>query len=179
MIKKTPNSQLKASRPGIQDLTLKNRLPITVIADNIRSIYNVGSIFRSSDAAGIEKLILSGITATPPHPQLAKTSLGAELSVSWEYHRDALPLLESLKEQKIPLIALEHTNESVDFQNFSYPFPLAVLIGNEVEGVSDSYLGYCQEAVEIPMAGLKQSLNVAVAYGIFVYELRRQFLQRF
>jgi tRNA G18 (ribose-2'-O)-methylase SpoU len=179
MIEKIPHQRLKSGRPNLKELADGSRLPITAIADNIRSVYNVGSLFRSSDAVGIEKLILSGITAAPPHPQLAKTALGAELSVPWEYHQDPLPLLESLRKRQIPIIALEHTDKSEDFQKMSYPFPLALLIGNEVEGVSEDLLQYCDAAVEIPMAGLKQSLNVGVAYGIFLYELRRQFLQRF
>ncbi len=179
MIEKIPHSRLKASRPELAEISRQSFLPITAIADNIRSVYNVGSLFRSSDAVGIEKLILGGITAAPPHPQLLKTALGADQSVPWEYHQNIIPLLESLNRRQIPIIALEHTNESVDFQKISYPFPLAVIIGNETEGVADSLLPYCTSAAEIPMAGLKQSLNVGVAYGIFLYELRRQFLTRF
>lgn len=179
MIEKIPHTVLKASRPNLKELADRSRLPIVAVADNIRSAYNVGSLFRSSDAVGIEKLILCGITAAPPHPQLAKTALGAELSVPWEYYQDPLPLLESLRQRQIPIIALEHTDKSEDFQKINYPFPLVILIGNEVEGVSEALLQYCDAAVDIPMAGSKQSLNVGVAYGIFLYELRRQFLQRF
>ena len=128
----------------------------------------------TSEAAGVEKIYLVGITGTPPRKEIKKTAIGAENNVPWEYHADILPLLKYLKTQSIPIVVLEHTDSSKDFQKVNYDFPLCLIIGNEVDGISEEVMDYADIAVEIPMFGMKQSLNVSVAYGIMLFELIRQ-----
>ena len=174
MLKKK-HLEIKADRPYLSELHSFPRKPIFVIADNISSIHNVGSLFRTCDAVGIEKLYLCGISPYPPRKEISKTALGAENSVPWEYHEDIFQVLTYFKTQNIPIVALEHTHSSRDFQEFTYPFPLAIILGNEVEGISEGVMPFIDHAIEIPMAGIKQSLNVSVAAGILLYELHRQF----
>ncbi|MFA6618011.1 MAG: RNA methyltransferase [Candidatus Neomarinimicrobiota bacterium] len=173
-MKKRKHETIKAAQPSEASLLDLPRREIYVIADNIRSLHNIGSIFRTSEAAGIKKLYLVGISATPPRKEITKTAIGAEKNVPWEYHADLLPLLKYFKSQKIPILVLEHTDSSKDFQNTDYSFPLCLVIGNEVDGISEEVMDYADIAVEIPMFGMKQSLNVSVAYGIMLYELLRK-----
>jgi len=173
-IKKHDHQTIKNSRPSEVALLEKKRRNIFVIADNIRSLHNVGSLFRTSEAAGIEKLYLVGITGTPPRKEISKTAIGAENNVPWEYHADIIPLLRYFKTQNIPIVVLEHTDTSKDFQKTGYIFPLCLVVGNEVDGVSEEVMDYADMAIEIPMFGMKQSLNVSVAYGVTLYELIRQ-----
>ena len=174
-MRKKAHLEIKSERSSFSELSDKQRKPIYIIADNIRSMHNVGSIFRSSDAVCVKKLYLCGITPYPPRKEITKTALDAERSVPWEYHEDVLDVIKYLKSENIPLIALEHITSSHDFQEFNYPFPLALIVGNETDGISEYILPYIDHAVEIPMSGIKQSLNVSVATGIILYELHRQF----
>jgi tRNA G18 (ribose-2'-O)-methylase SpoU len=173
-IKKQSHESIKSERPSELSLLDQERRNIYVIADNIRSLHNVGSLFRTSEAAGIKKLYLVGITGTPPRKEISKTAIGAEENVPWEYHADIIPLLRYFKSQDIPIVVLEHTNSSQNFQSVEYTFPLCLVVGNEVDGISESVMDYATSAVDIPMFGMKQSLNVSVAYGIMLYELIRQ-----
>lgn len=150
------------------------RNPIIMICENIRSLFNVGSIFRTLDGIRAEKLYLCGYTGYPPRKEIDKVSLGAVESVPWEYEKDILRVIENLKSNKIPVIALEHTDTSVDYLEFDYTFPCAVVLGNEYEGISDEVVAACDYSVEIPMRGIKQSLNVATACGVIGYELLRR-----
>ncbi len=164
----------------IQEKWKRNRLcqpfPVVVILDNLRSAYNVGSIFRSSDGAYIEKIILCGITPKPPHPAIEKTALGATQTVPWEYEFSVLSILEKLKEKGYTLSALEITNKSLPVQEVREEhFPLALVVGNEVWGVSEAVLSACDVIFEIPLYGTKESLNVAVAYGIALFTLIERF----
>jgi len=172
-MKKNTHQQIKSTRPSEISLISARRRPIFLIADNIRSLHNVGSIFRTAETAGIEKLYLTGISGKPPRREISKTAIGAENNVPWEYHSDILPVLEYFRSMKIPIIALEHTSVSLPFQEADYVFPLCLIVGNEVDGIPEETLSYCDTAVEIPMFGMKQSLNVAVAAGIMLYELLR------
>ena len=140
-----------------------------VICDNLRSLYNVGSIFRTSDALGVKKIYLCGITGTPLQSGLTKVSLGAEKAVAWEHVKSSWRLIEKLKKQGFQIVALEQTKKSLDIKKFKPKFPLALVIGNEVDGVSNSVLQRCHQSVEIPMSGIKESLNVSVAFGIASY----------
>ena len=150
------------------------RLPFAVVLNNIRSLYNVGSIFRTSDGAMIQKLILTGYTPYPPRKEIEKTALGSTKSVKWEYFKDPLEAIQLLKEQGIKLCCLELTDKSIPHYNVQpSDFPLCLVIGNEIVGVSTNIISLCDMAVEIPMYGIKQSLNVAVAYGVAVFELTR------
>lgn len=159
-------------RPPLSIARNRERFPICALLDNIRSLYNVGAIFRVADGAGIRKLYLCGITGCPPDPEIEKTALGATLSVFWEYHSDATRLVTNLKEEGWKIVALERTDCSILYSAFpSDAFPVCIIVGNEVEGVGESLLELCDMAIEIPQYGWKQSLNVAVAFGIAVYEL--------
>ena len=144
---------------------------IYVVLNNIRSRENVGSIFRTADAAGVSKLYLCGITPTPPHEKISKTALGAETCVLWEYCKQTWRLLGKLKKERIHIVALEKTQKSEDVFKFKPKFPLALVLGNEVKGLSPQILKYCDKKISIPMYGKKESLNVSVAAGVALYQL--------
>ena len=156
------------------------KLPVYVVLNSIRSSYNVGSIFRTSDGAMIEKLFLCGYTPYPPHPdfpagkkEVLKTSLGATDSVNWEYIKDPREVIKLMKEKGIKICALELTEKSFPYYELREDiFPLCLLIGNEIGGVSQELLNLCDFSIEIPQFGIKQSLNVAVAYGVAIFKLR-------
>jgi tRNA G18 (ribose-2'-O)-methylase SpoU len=144
------------------------------MVDNVRSLYNVGSIFRSSDGALIEKLFLVGFTPHPPRKEIDKTALGATKTVPWEFHQDPMEVITRLKKEKINICALELAAESKPyFQLKKEDFPLCLVVGNEITGVSKEIMQEANMAIEIPMFGNKQSLNVAVAFGIVVYDCVR------
>ena len=149
-------------------------LPFSIILNNVRSLYNVGSLFRTADGVGVEKLWLCGITGIPPDPQISKTALGAEQSVPWEYRRKASEAIRELKSHSYKIVLLEQTAGSIPYQEFEPEGPVCLVLGNEIGGVDDELLPLCDAAVEIEMAGLKNSLNVAVAFGIVAYHLRRR-----
>ncbi len=141
---------------------------------NIRSRENVGSIFRTADGAGISKLYLCGITPRPPHEKISKTALGAENAVPWEYHRQTWRLIEQLKKEGYRMIALEKTKGAKDIFELKPEFPVAVIIGNEVDGLPEELLRRSDKTIAIPMYGRKESLNVAVAFGIAAYVIRER-----
>lgn len=166
-------------RPDPAEVTLLPKHPISVIVDNVRSLHNVGSIFRTSDAARIEQLYLTGITGTPEHRALHKTALGAQDIVPWSHHADAADVLRRLRSRGYTLAVLEITDTptATDAVAASH-FPLALVVGNEVTGVDDALVEMADLALEIPQYGAKQSLNVAVAYGIAVFDLLRGYRQQ-
>jgi tRNA G18 (ribose-2'-O)-methylase SpoU len=170
-IKKLSHQELKSARPTADELKVMRRFPVSVLCENIRSLYNVGSIFRTSDGAGVEKLYLCGYTGYPPRAEIDKTALGSVESVSWEYRPNEFEVVHDLRKRGYRIVALEHTSLSVPFNRARYDFPLCLVLGNEVQGITDELLSLCDMAVDIPMHGLKQSLNVTVAYGIVVYHL--------
>ncbi len=142
---------------------------IYLVLNNIRSRENVGSIFRTADAAGVSKIYLCGITPTPPHEKISKTALGADEYVPWEYHKQTWRLLVGLKKERINIVGLEQTKESIDLFKFKSKFPSALVLGNEVGGLSPQILKYCDKKISIPMYGKKESLNVSVAAGVALY----------
>lgn len=144
---------------------------IHVICDNIRSLYNVGSIFRTGDALGVSEIWLCGITGTPKQKGLQKVALGAENSVPWEYCSNAWRVAEKLKKQGFQIVALELTNRSLDVKMFKPKRKVALIVGNEVSGVSSALLKRSDAIIHIPMKGMKESLNVSVAFGIAAYEI--------
>lgn len=148
------------------------RIPVHVILDDIRSLHNVGSIFRTCDGVGIKKLWLCGITGFPPNNQIHKTALGAEDQVDWEYVENIESLIKRLKTEGFEIVALEQTQASIFHTKYIPQFPVALVVGNEVEGVNQSVADGCDQSIEIEMAGLKNSLNVSVAFGIVAYHLR-------
>ena len=150
--------------------------PIRAVLENVRSIHNVGSIFRSSDAARIDHLHLTGYTGTPDNLAIHKTSLGAEVSVAWSHDHDIADVLARLKASGHRIAVLEITDQPTFVDDLTADdFPLAVVLGNEVEGVSAEVVAQADIALEIPQYGVKQSLNVAVAYGIIVMDLVRRY----
>jgi tRNA G18 (ribose-2'-O)-methylase SpoU len=149
----------------------KNR-DFIVICDNLRSLYNIGSIFRTSDAAGVTKIYLVGICGTPPQKGIAKVALGAEQSVPWEQVKRPTTLLKKLKRQGVQIVALEQAPTSQDYRQFKPRWPLALIVGNEVSGVAKNLLAQVDTAIYLPQLGMKESLNVSVAFGIAAYYLR-------
>ena len=173
-MRKLTFDEIAEKRVKLGSLSDVPALPVTVLLDSIRSLYNVGSIFRTSDAVRIERLILSGFTPTPPRKEIDKTALGATQSVPWEYARDPREALRLLKNRGMRLCALELTDRSVPYDTLARSdFPLCLVIGNEITGVSAPVLEMCDIGIELPMAGIKHSLNVAVAYGVAVFELAK------
>ncbi len=149
------------------------KMPLLLILDNIRSLNNIGSIFRTADALAIEKIYLTGFTAVPPHKDIHKTALGATESVDWEYHPHIDVLLQELGKKNVLRIALEQTDRSVPLQDFrpSADRKIALILGNEVRGVSDAALAHVDLALEIPQFGTKHSFNVAVSAGIVLWDV--------
>ena len=172
-IKRT-NDSLKADRPTLDEVSFIPRLPISVLVENVRSVHNVGAIFRSADGFGAEKVYLTGYTAHPPREDLHKTALGAENSVPWEYCEDAIEAAHMIKDSGIKLVLLEQTHTSTSIYSCKFSFPICFIVGNEVSGVSEELASIADVHVEIPMRGIKQSLNVSVAAGVSLYELTRQ-----
>ena len=152
-----------------------DRIPVCVVLDCVRSLYNVGSFFRTGDAAGISNLYLTGYTGHPPHPRLSKTALGAEDNLPWEHHAQAVPLLQTLRQRGFELAAVETSSHAVDLYDWQPRFPVCVVFGSEVEGIPAEIGGRCDIDVRIPMLGSKQSLNVAVAGGVVLFELLRKY----
>ena len=167
--------EISQKRISPDSVSQVKRLPVYVLLDNIRSLYNVGSIFRTADAARVKKLILTGITGKPPRKEIDKTALGASETVPWEYDLSAVNALKHLKKQGIPIIILEHTDSNVEYRKMDYPFPCCLALGNEVNGIQQEILSLADACIEIPMFGTKHSLNVSVAFGIVIYEMLHQF----
>ena len=146
---------------------------VSVLVHNIRSMHNVGSIFRTSDGAGVSKIYLTGYTACPPRKEITKTALGADKSVDWEFHKDPLGVVKGLKKKGIRIVALEKDKTSKDIQTYKSKGAVCMILGNEIDGVTDELLELADEVLHIPMRGEKKSLNVSVAFGIGIYELTK------
>lgn len=150
--------------------------PICILLDNVRSLHNVGSAFRTADAFSIEKIYLTGITGVPPHREIQKTALGATESVSWEYIENPASAVQQLKDKGYQIVIVEQTDESIALQKF-HPErheKLCLVFGNEVNGVSDEVIALADVAVEIPQSGTKHSLNIAVCLGIIIWEVTKK-----
>lgn len=150
---------------------MKKQNEIYVLLDNIRSLHNVGSIFRTSDAAGIKKIFLCGQTGYPPRKDISKTAIGAEEKVSWEYFIHTKDCIAELKGQGIQLVSLELTQNSISYRDFKVNGPTCLVLGHEIDGVSSEALTASDAVIEIPMRGTKDSLNVSVAFGIAAFHL--------
>jgi tRNA G18 (ribose-2'-O)-methylase SpoU len=182
-LRKLTHDEIAKNRSTLDSINKVKKLPVYVVLNSIRSSYNVGSIFRTSDGAMIEKLYLCGYTPYPPHPdspagkkEILKTSLGATESVKWEYVKDPKDVIRLLKQKDIKICALELTEKSFSYYDLKNDiFPICLLIGNEITGVSQELLDMCDFSIEIPQFGIKQSLNVAVAYGVTIFKLREIF----
>lgn len=168
-MKKTPNDLL--GRPTPEEFSAMEKMPVTVVLDNIRSLNNVGSFFRTCDAFGAERILLCGITATPPDREIHKTALGAENTVEWQYFDRTTDAIESLRGEGYTVVAVEQAEGAVPLGNFDPEEgrKYALVFGNEVDGVSQEAVDMCGRAIEIPQVGTKHSLNVAVSGGVVLW----------
>lgn len=176
-MKKLSIDEIGLQRLSGEELKTAERFPITVILDNIRSLHNVGSIFRTADAVRIKELVLCGITGKPPRREISKTALGSIETVPWRYEKNALDSVLQLKDAGLPVYALEQTEPATTLWEASYSFPCCLIVGNEVFGVQDSLLPHVDSALDIPMFGAKHSLNVSVAFGIAAYDMAAAYLK--
>jgi len=174
-MRKLENSEL--DRKSIDDFKKSDKTPLILVLDDIRSLHNIGSVFRTADAFLIEKIILCGITATPPNKEIHKTALGATETVAWEHHENVLEVIETLKKENIRTLAIEQVESSVFLQDFTVEKnqKYALVFGNEVYGVAQEAVAICDGCIEIPQLGTKHSLNIAVSAGIVVWDLFKKF----
>ena len=170
-MRKLKNSELE--RLAVKEFKRAKKTPLIVILDNIRSLNNIGSVFRTSDAFLIEKIYLCGITAKPPHKDIHKTALGATDSVEWEHVEDTFKLIKKLQAEGILVASIEQAENSVQLQNFtpSKNKKLAIIFGNEVKGVQQQIVSISDYCIEIPQYGTKHSLNISVSCGVVLWDL--------
>ena len=170
-MRKLENSEL--DRKSIEGFKQSEKTPIILVLDDIRSLHNIGSVFRTSDAFLIEKIYLCGITATPPNKEIHKTALGATETVAWEHCDSVLEVIETLKKEKVMTLAIEQVESAIFLQDFEVKKgkKYALIFGNEVYGVSQEAVAICDGCIEIPQLGTKHSLNIAVSAGIVVWDL--------
>lgn len=161
------------NRISVEDFKNSDKNPIVIVLDNVRSMNNVGSVFRTSDAFLIEKIYLCGITPSPPHREIQKTALGATETVDWEYKSSTLETLAELKKEGYSIYSVEQTTNSVMLDQFILPAKdkIAIVFGNEVEGVSQEVIDISLGVIEIPQYGTKHSLNISVSVGIVIWDL--------
>lgn len=163
-------------RISTEEYQVKSKVPIVAVLDSIRSALNVGSVFRTADAFAIEKIVICGISATPPNREITKTAIGATESVTWEYVEDIKDAVLKLKTEGYTIIGVEQTDQSLMLNQFSSTEEkIAVIFGNEVDGVSDEILNDLDYCIEIPQHGTKHSLNVSVCAGIVLWELAKRY----
>lgn len=168
-MKKLSTEELIERKGDLKSLKNKPRAEVYLILDNIRSVYNVGAIFRTADATRVKKIFLCGITAYPPRKDLEKTALRTIEHVPWEYCEKCTDICKKLKKNGVKIVALEQTDKSIIYNEYKYEKPVSIVVGNEVDGVSNEVLKLCDASVEIPMYGIANSLNVATAVGIVLY----------
>lgn len=178
-MKKLTHSQISDKRATLDTLDKIDKLPVTVVLNSIRSSYNVGSIFRTSDGVMLEKLYLCGYTPTPPKKEVLKTALGSQESVDWSYEENPEIIVQKLKEEGYTICSLEQTDNNISYSEIKKSdFPICLIVGNEISGVGQNLIDLSDVSIEIPQFGIKQSLNVAVAYGISIFELRKIYNNR-
>lgn len=173
-MRKITNSEL--NRPSAEEFSQMEKMPVTVVLDNVRSLQNVGSFFRTGDAFAIKHLALCGITATPPNRDIHKTALGAEMTVEWSYHKTTAECVEALKARGVKIIAVEQVEGAVMLSDFKTESGVeyALVFGNEVMGVEQQVVDMCHSAIEIPQVGTKHSLNVSVSGGVVLWHFFAQ-----
>jgi len=168
-------SMAELNRKTVDEFRRSEKTPVIAVLENIRSAYNVGSVFRTSDAFLLEGIYLTGYTARPPHKEIRKTALGAEDTVAWEYFPNAITAIEQLKKAGYKVFAVEQVKDSLSLEkiNFNYSDKIAVVFGNEVTGVEQETILHCDGCIEIPQLGMKHSLNIATAAGVVLWEIVR------
>lgn len=169
-MRKLANAEL--NRLTVGDFKKKPKTPLILVLDNIRSLHNIGSVFRSSDAFLVEKIYLCGITAKPPHKEIQKTALGATESVDWQYMENTLDVINELKAKEVQVLAIEQAENALPLQEFqpSASKKYAMVLGNEVKGVAQEVVDGCSNVIEIPQFGTKHSLNIAVSAGMIIWD---------
>ncbi|RTY71409.1 TrmH family RNA methyltransferase [Flavobacterium sp. GSP27] len=170
-MRKLENSEL--DRKSVEGFKQSEKTPLILVLDDIRSLHNIGSVFRTADAFLVEKIFLCGITATPPHKEIHKTALGATETVTWQHQDNVLEVIEKLKTEGVITLAIEQVQSAVFLQNFKVKkgVKYALVFGNEVYGVSQEAVALCDGSIEIPQLGTKHSLNISVSAGIVVWDL--------
>ncbi|MEZ4788233.1 MAG: RNA methyltransferase [Flavobacterium haoranii] len=177
-MRKLANEEL--NRISKDEFKESEKTPIIVILDDIRSLHNIGSVFRTSDAFLLEKIYLCGITATPPNKEIHKTALGATDTVAWEYAKDVLEVIQKLKEEKVKIFSVEQTENSIMLNDFQVETNerYALIFGNEVKGVSQEAINLSDGVIEIPQLGSKHSLNISVSAGIVIWDLFQKIFEK-
>lgn len=169
------------NRPSVEDFRQQHKMPLVIVVDNVRSLNNIGSLFRTTDGFAVEGLMLCGISATPPSPEIHKTALGAENSVEWRYFEKTADAVEVLKADGYILCCLEQVIDSVSLEDFRPDFAggckYALVVGNEVDGVDPEVVDSCDHCIEIPQMGTKHSLNVSVSAGIAMWHFFENYLK--
>jgi tRNA G18 (ribose-2'-O)-methylase SpoU len=170
-MRKLENEELE--RKSVSDFKQAIKTPIIIILDNVRSLHNIGSVFRTADAFLIEKIYLCGITAIPPNKEIHKTALGATETVTWEYQKEVTEVIKNLKKDNFSIFAIEQVENAIFLQNFQVEkhIKYALVFGNEVYGVSQKAIELCDGSIEIPQLGTKHSLNISVSAGIVIWDL--------
>ncbi|MEI6821677.1 MAG: RNA methyltransferase [Bacteroidota bacterium] len=174
-MRKIPNSEL--NRLSVEDFKKADKLPVVIVLDNVRSQHNIGSVFRTSDAFRMAKIYLCGITATPPNREIHKTALGATESVEWKYFETTIAAIEHLKADGYSVYAIEQVEKSISLKDFKLEVDqkIALVFGNEVDGVAEEVMLLVNGSIEIPQFGTKHSLNIAVSAGIVIWEIAKDF----
>jgi len=174
-MRKIPNSEL--NRLSVEDFKKADKLPVVIVLDNVRSQHNIGSVFRTSDAFRMAKIYLCGITAIPPNREIHKTALGATDSVEWKYFDSTLAAIELLKREGYKVYAIEQVESSISLKDFklSANQKIALVFGNEVDGVAEEVMPQVDGSIEIPQFGTKHSLNIAVSAGIVIWEIAKKY----
>ncbi len=175
-MRKLSMSELNRKTP--KEFKSSEKLPFVVVLENIRSAYNVGSVFRTADAFLLESIYICGYTAFPPHKEIKKTALGADETVNWQHSRDMPGVISELKGMGYRVYAIEQAENSIPLNQFSNKEKIAIIFGNEVTGVEQSTIALCDGIIEIPQLGMKHSLNVSVAAGVVLWELVRERLHK-
>ena len=168
-MRKLANSELERKSP--EEFRSSKKLPIIIILDNVRSAYNVGSVFRTADAFPVEAIYLCGITCSPPHKEIQKTALGAEDTVAWKYFKTASEAVNEAKKIGYKIYAVEQAEKSISLNEFSSYKKTALVFGHEVNGVQQEIINMCDGCIEIPQGGTKHSLNIAVSAGVVVWDV--------
>lgn len=173
-MRKLKNEEL--GRKSLEEFRTGNKLPVVVVLDDVRSMHNIGSVFRTSDAFSVNRILLCGITAQPPHREITKTALGATESVEWKYYKNISDAIAELKSEGYDIICIEQAEGSIDLAAFipDENSKYALVFGNEVNGVSQSVVDSCDHCLEIPQFGTKHSFNISVTAGIVLYDLSRK-----
>ena len=174
-MRKLENSELE--RKSVEGFKQSKKTPLVLVLDDVRSLHNIGSVFRTADAFLVEKIILCGITATPPNKEIHKTALGATETVAWEHYENVLDATTALKKDNVITLAIEQVESAVFLQDFKVDVSkkYALVFGNEVHGVAQEAVALCDGCIEIPQLGTKHSLNISVSAGIVVWDLFKQY----